>query len=77
MSLYSQLRNRDTIQGVEFTEISGGNGELGWSKCDGMMSRCKDFRATVSCANDGRMFGSLENKNIRYQSNWIQPYRSI
>lgn len=49
----------ETFQGVEFTEISCGRGELVWSKCDGMTSCCKALRATVSCANDGRKFGSL------------------
>jgi hypothetical protein len=52
-------RENERFQGVEFTEISCGRGELGWSKCDGMTSCCKALRATVSCANDGRKFGSL------------------
>jgi len=46
-------------QGVEFTETSAAIGELCWPTCDGMTRRCKDFRATQSCANEGRMFGSL------------------
>lgn len=52
----------ETSQGVEFTEISCGRAELGWSGCEGMTSRCKGFRATVSCANDGRKLGSLGGK---------------
>ena len=54
------------IQGVEFTEISCGRGELGWSRLDGTTSRCKGLRASVSCANEGRKFGSLQSyKTIR------------
>lgn len=49
------------FQGVEFTEISWGSGaEVSWSICGEMPSRCSGFRATVSCANDGRKFGSLK-----------------
>lgn len=63
MSTYSHLRKWD-IQGVEFTEISCSRGELGWSECEGMASRCKGLRATVSCANEGRKFGSVCQHSI-------------
>jgi len=37
-----------------------------------MTSRCKGLRATVSCANEGRKFGSLENNTTkRAISVWI------
>lgn len=49
----------EPCQGVEFTAISCCSGGLGWSMCDGMTRRCNDFSATVSCANEGRRFGSL------------------
>lgn len=50
-------------QGVEFTDISCGKSELGWSTCDdGVTSRCSGLNATVNCANDGRKFGSLTKK---------------
>lgn len=47
---------------MEFTEISCRKCELGWSRFDGMMSRCKGLRATVSSVNEGRKFGSLTGK---------------
>lgn len=55
------LEKNETFQGVEFTEISCGRGEFGWSRLDGTASRCNALRATVSCPNDGRKFGSLES----------------
>lgn len=53
---------REAFQGVEFTEISCRKCELGWSRFDGMTSRCKGLRATVSSENEGRKFGSLTGK---------------
>lgn len=60
LSFYPQNNGR-YCQGVEeFTKISWGTGGL-WVSCrdDGMTSRCNDFKAVVSCANEGRKFGSL------------------
>ena len=51
----------ETSQGVEFTAISCCKDGLGWSRCEGMTSRCKSLRSAVSFANEGRKFGSLEN----------------
>ena len=49
----------EAFKGVEFTEISCRRCELGSSRFDGMTSRCKGLRATVSCENEGRKFGSV------------------
>ena len=68
----------ETSQGVEFTAISCCRGGLGWSRCEGMTSRCKGLRATVSCANEGRKFGSLENNTTkRAISAWICISRGV
>lgn len=61
----------ETFQGVEFTEISCGIGGATWSWWDGITRRCRGFRATVSCANEGRKFGSLKRgRGGRKMSNW-------
>ena len=56
----SHLRSNVPFQGVEFTEISWGKGELGWSRLDGTASHYKGLKATVSCVKEGRKFGSLQ-----------------
>lgn len=52
-------------QGVRFTDISCATGGLCVSWYEGMTSRCKDLRAVVSCANEGRRFGSLARETIQ------------